>query len=59
MGIFSRVSDIITANLNSLLDRAENPEAMLAQVIREMADGRCRECDHARKRKPAHNRPTR
>jgi len=39
MGIFSRVSDIITANLNSLLDRAENPEAMLAQVIREMADG--------------------
>jgi len=39
MGVFSRVSDIITANLNSLLDRAENPEAMLAQVIREMADG--------------------
>jgi len=39
MGIFTRVSDIITANLNSLLDRAENPEAMLAQVIREMSDG--------------------
>lgn len=39
MGIFTRVSDIITANLNSLLDRAENPEAMLAQVLREMADG--------------------
>jgi phage shock protein A len=39
MGVFSRVSDIIAANLNSLLDRAENPEAMLAQVIREMADG--------------------
>ncbi len=39
MGIFTRVSDIITANLNALLDRAENPEAMLAQIIREMADG--------------------
>lgn len=39
MGIFTRVSDIITANLNALLDRADNPEAMLAQVIREMADG--------------------
>lgn len=38
MGIFSRVSDILVANLNALLDRAENPEAMLAQVIREMAD---------------------
>jgi phage shock protein A len=39
MSVFARVSDIITANLNSLLDRAENPEAMLAQVLREMADG--------------------
>lgn len=42
MGIFSRVSDIITANLNSLLDRAEDPEAMLAQVIREMEDSLAR-----------------
>src|SRR4051812_33075819 len=39
MGIFSRVSDIITANLNGLLDRAEDPEAMLAQVVREMEAG--------------------
>src|SRR5262245_59846763 len=39
MGVFSRVSDIITANMNSLLDLAENPEAMVAQVIREIADG--------------------
>jgi phage shock protein A len=38
MGIFSRMSDIITANLNALLDRAENPESMLAQVIREMEE---------------------
>jgi phage shock protein A len=42
MGIFSRVSDIVAANLNSLLDRAEDPEAMLAQVIREMEAGLAR-----------------
>ena len=36
MSIFSRVSDILTANLNALLDRAEDPEALLAQVIRAM-----------------------
>jgi phage shock protein A len=42
MGIFSRVSDILTANLNALLDRAEDPEAMLAQVVREMEDGLAR-----------------
>ena len=42
MGIFSRVSDIVAANLNSLLDRAEDPEAMLAQVIREMEIGLAR-----------------
>jgi phage shock protein A len=39
MGIVSRVSDIIAANLHGLLDRAEDPEAMLAHVIREMEDG--------------------
>jgi phage shock protein A len=39
MGIFSRVSDIITANLNALLDRAEDPEVLLAQVVREMEAG--------------------
>jgi phage shock protein A len=42
MGIVSRVSDIITANLNALLDRAEDPEALLAQVVREMEDGLAR-----------------
>jgi phage shock protein A len=42
MGIVSRVSDIVAANLNALLDRAEDPEAMLAHVIREMEAGLAR-----------------
>jgi phage shock protein A len=39
MGIFARLSDIITSNINALLDRAENPEWMIAQIIREMEQG--------------------
>jgi phage shock protein A len=39
MGLFARLSDLISANLNSLLDAAEDPERMLAQVIREMELG--------------------
>jgi phage shock protein A len=39
MGVFARISDIFTANINALLDRVENPEALLAQVVREMEDG--------------------
>src|SRR5436305_14531489 len=39
MSIFSRLSDIIASNLNSLLDRVENPEALLVEVIREMEEG--------------------
>jgi phage shock protein A len=44
MGIFSRLSDLFAANLNALLDRAEEPEVMLEQTIREMeeAHGRAR-----------------
>ena len=42
MGVISRVSDIVAANLNALLDRAEDPEAMLAQVIRDMEAGLAR-----------------
>ena len=38
MSLFSRISDILSANLNALLDRAENPEVMLNQLIREMED---------------------
>jgi len=39
MRVLSRFSDILVANIHGLLDRVENPEAMIGQVIREMEDG--------------------
>ena len=38
MGILDRVSLVLRANINALLDEAENPELVLDQLIRDMAD---------------------
>jgi phage shock protein A len=44
MNIFKRISDIVSANLNDMVEGYENPEQMLRQAIREMEDaiGRAR-----------------
>ncbi len=36
MGIFSRISDIFKSNVNDLIDRAEDPEKMVKQIILDM-----------------------
>ncbi|MBN2353622.1 MAG: PspA/IM30 family protein [Spirochaetales bacterium] len=36
MGIFKRFSDILKANINDLISKAENPEKMLNQIMIEM-----------------------
>lgn len=36
MGIFKRITDIISANLNEMTESFEDPEVMLKQAIREM-----------------------
>ena len=37
MGIIARFRDIMAANINALLDRAEDPEKMIDQLMRNLA----------------------
>ena len=36
MGIISRFKDIMAANINALLDKAEDPEKMIDQYLRNL-----------------------
>lgn len=38
MGIFARMTDVIKANVNDLLDKAEDPEKMIKQMVIEMEE---------------------
>ncbi len=55
MGLLKRIQGLLTANLNDLVDRCENPEKMLRQAIRDMEtalgrlmDGAARAIAHQR-----------
>ncbi len=38
MGLIQRVSDLLKANINQMLDNVEDPEAILGQLIQEMQE---------------------
>ena len=38
LAIFSRLVDLLKANINDLIDKAEDPEKMLKQIIIDMEE---------------------
>lgn len=36
--LFKRISDVLSANINDLIDRVEDPDRMIRQIIREMEE---------------------
>lgn len=36
--IFTRINDVLVANINDLIDRVEDPDRMIKQIIREMEE---------------------
>ncbi len=38
MGIFNRIADVFKANINDILDKAEDPEKMIKQIVIEMEE---------------------
>ena len=38
MGIFKRIKDMISANINDLLEKFEDPEHVIDQMIKEMEE---------------------
>jgi phage shock protein A len=38
MSLLKRISELVTANINHLLDQAEDPEVMVKQIIRDMEE---------------------